>query len=261
MLIRNRKDILYLGTIWRETIVEEMNKDAALHSIVKESIIDMIKSGEYQPNTKLPTEAEFCNTFGVSRTTIRTALQQLTVEGYVYRVQGKGTFVAENKIKQSLTSTVEQFSEQITLQGKAPSIKVLQLKVIEATDFLAKQFNQNIGDPVNCLERMRYVNDAPLQYEISYLPWHKAPGLDSAACEKSLYKMLETKYNIKIRKTIEHLELVLADDTISKKLEIPAGSPCFLLETFAYAEDETAIEYSKTIFRGDRAHFVIERNY
>lgn len=69
--------------------MEEMNKDAALHSIVKESIIDMIKSGEYQPNTKLPTEAEFCNTFGVSRTTIRTALQQLTVEGYVYRVQGK----------------------------------------------------------------------------------------------------------------------------------------------------------------------------
>ncbi|HEO8422037.1 GntR family transcriptional regulator [Niallia sp. FSL W8-0635] len=241
--------------------MEELNKEAALHSIVKESIINMIKSGEYQPNTKLPTEAEFCKTFGVSRTTIRTALQQLTVEGYVYRVQGKGTFVAENKVKQSLTSTVEQFSEQIMMQGKDPSIKVLQLKVIEATDFLAKQFKQKIGDPVNCLERMRYVNNAPLQYEISYLPWYKVPGLDSAACERSLYKMLETKYNIKISKTVEHLELILADDTISRKLEIPSGSPCFSLETFAYADDETAIEYSRTIYRGDRAHFIIERNY
>jgi len=241
--------------------VEEVNKEAALHSIVKESIINMIKSGEYQSNTKLPTEAEFCKTFGVSRTTIRTALQQLTIEGYVYRIQGKGTFVAENKVKQSLTSTVEQFSEQIMMQGKNPSIKVLQLKVIEATDFLAKQFKQNLGDPVNCLERMRYVNDAPLQYEISYLPWYKVPGLDSAACEKSLYKMLETKYNIKISKTVEHLELILADDTISKKLEIAPGSPCFLLETFAFSEDEAAIEYSKTIYRGDRAHFIIERNY
>ncbi len=69
--------------------VETMNKEAALHSIVEESIIDLIKNGEYQTNTKLLTEAEFCKYIGVSRTTVRTALQQLNVEGYIYRVQGK----------------------------------------------------------------------------------------------------------------------------------------------------------------------------
>ena len=239
----------------------EVNKDSALHSIVKESIINLIKSGEYPANTKLPTEAEFCNKYGVSRTTIRTALQQLTMEGYVYRVQGKGTFVAEKKVQQSLTSTVEQFSEQIMMQGKNPRIKVLNLKVIEATPILAEHFNKDIGDPVNRLERIRYVNETPLQYEIAYLPWNNVPGLDSEACEISLYKMLEQKYNVRISKTIEHLEIILADELLSEKLGISIGSPCFLLETFAYTEEGNVIEYSKTTYRGDRAHFVIERNY
>lgn len=103
--------------------METVNKDGALHSIIKDSIIDLIKNGEYKPNTKLPTEAEFCETYKVSRTTVRTALQQLTVEGYIYRVQGRGTFVSENKVRQFLTSTVEQFSEQITMQGKTPPLK------------------------------------------------------------------------------------------------------------------------------------------
>jgi len=241
--------------------VTEANKDSALHSIVKDSIINLINNGEYKANTKLPTEAEFCKKYGVSRTTIRTALQQLTIEGYVYRVQGKGTFVAEKKVKQSLTSTVEQFSDQIMMQGKNPRIKVLNLKVIEATPILAQYFEREVGAPVNLLERIRYVNDTPLQYEIAYLPWNSTPGLDTKACEKSLYKMLEQKYNIKINKTIEHLELTLADEIVAEKLDIPIGSPCFLLETFAYTEDGRVIEYSKTIFRGDRAHFVIERNY
>jgi len=73
--------------------------------------------------------------------------------------------------------------------------------------------------------------------------------------------VLESQFNLKVKHTVEHLELTLADDVISKKLEIPTGFPCFLLETHAYTEDGMEIEYSKTIFRGDRAHFVIERNY
>lgn len=241
--------------------METVNKDGALHSIIKDSIIDLIKNGEYKPNTKLPTEAEFCETYKVSRTTVRTALQQLTVEGYIYRVQGRGTFVSENKVRQFLTSTVEQFSEQITMQGKNPSIKVLNLKVIEANSFLANLLGQNIGDPINKLERIRYVNDLPLQYEIAYLPWYKTPGLNIEACEKSLFKVLESQFNLKVKRTVEHLELTHADEVISEKLDIPAGSPCFLLETHTYTEDGLEIEYSKTIFRGDRAHFVIERNY
>ncbi|MGJ7910153.1 GntR family transcriptional regulator [Neobacillus sp. LXY-1] len=237
------------------------NEESALHLKVKDAIISLIKAGEYKPNTQLPTEAEFCKIYGVSRTTVRTALQQLVSEGYVYRQQGRGTFVSNNKVKQKLTSTVQTFTEQIAMQGKNPLIKVLNLQVIPADSFLAEIFDLNEGDPINKLERARYVNDEPLQYEIAYLPWKITPGLNQEDCEKSLYHLLERQFRLKVKRTVEYLEIAAVEQDIAEILHIQEGSPCFSLETYAHASDETVIEYSKTIFRGDMANFVIERNY
>ncbi|MBS4174567.1 GntR family transcriptional regulator [Bacillus sp. FJAT-49736] len=233
----------------------------ALHNKVKESIIQLIKSGEYTPHTQLPTEAEFCEKFGVSRTTVRTALGQLTLEGYVYRKQGKGTFVSGQKVKQVLTTTANNFSEQLTNQGKSPTIKVIGLTVIQSDEFMDEIFTLQKGDPVNRLERIRYADNEPLQYEISYLPWKKTPGLDAKECEKSLYRLLNQQFGLKIKRTIEYLELCIADKEIADKLKVKVGAPCFSLITYAYLEDGSPIEYSKTVFRGDKANFVIERHY
>lgn len=239
----------------------EAKDGSALNLKVKDAILQLINDGEYKPDSQLPTEAEFCEKYGVSRTTVRTALQQLSVEGYVYRKRGSGTYVSVNKVKQILTTTVEHFSKQITMQGKKPLIKVLQLDVIPADEYLSEQLKIPEGEPVNMLERVRFVNEEPLQYEIAYLPWYKTPALNREACEKSLYNFLETQYGLKISKTIESLELFIADKNSAEKLHISLGEPCFALDTIAYLNDGTIIEYSKTIYRGDLAHFVIERNY
>lgn len=242
-------------------MTEEIKDGNALHIQVKEAIINLIKDGEYPPDSQLPTEAEFCEKYGVSRTTVRTALQQLTAEGYVYRKRGSGTFVSSNKVKQVLTTTIERFSDQISMQGKKPSIKVINLEVIPADDYLMNLLKLDEGEPVNMLERIRYVNDEPIQYEIAYLPWYKTPAINKEGCEESLYKLLQTQYNLHVSKTIENLVLYFPDEEVAKKLQIPIGNPCFSLDTHAYLEDGTIIEYSKTIFRGDLTHFIIERNY
>lgn len=237
------------------------NEESSLHLKVKEGIISLIKSGEYKPNTKLPTEADFCKQYGVSRTTVRAALQQLVNEGYVYRQQGRGTFVSNNKVKQTLTSTVQNFSEQIMKQGKNPGIKVINLQVIPADSFLAEIFDVNEGDPINKLERVRFVNEEPLQFELAYLPWKITHSLNKEDCEKSLYGFLEKQIGIKIKRSVEYLEITSAESEIADLLIMDVSAPCFSLETYAYTDNETLIEYSKTIFRGDRANFVIERNY
>ncbi|WHY00368.1 GntR family transcriptional regulator [Neobacillus sp. DY30] len=242
-------------------MMEELKDNGALHQQVKDAIIQLINNGEYKPHTQLPTEAEFCEKYGVSRTTVRTALQQLSAEGYVYRKRGSGTFVSANKVKQKLTTTVEKFAEQITMQGKTPSIKVLELEVIPADEYLSDLLKIDVGQPVNVLERVRFVNDEPIQYETAYLPWYKTPGLNKQACKNSLYQLLASQFNLKISKTVETLELFIADEASAEKLHIHIGDPCFSLDTLAYLNDGTIIEYSKTIFRGDLAHFVIERNY
>ncbi|CAM4179901.1 GntR family transcriptional regulator [Lederbergia lenta] len=241
--------------------MEFSNDTQALHIRVKEEIIKMIKEEQYKPNTILPTEAEFCRLFKVSRTTVRTALQQLTVEGYIYREQGRGTFVADSKIKQTLSNTEVRFREQLMTQGKKASIRVVSLEVVPGSILHSKIFGINEGDPVNRLERIRYANEDPLQYEIAYIPWFKAPGLNEEKCSNSLYKLLEVQFDLKIKRTVEHIELVMADSFLSEQLNIPVDTPCFSIETSAYLEDGSQIEYSKAVFRGDRANFEIERLY
>lgn len=116
---------------------------SSMHQQIKEEIIQKIESGDYEPQSKLPTEAAFCDAFGVSRTTVRAALQQLTQEGYVIRRQGQGTFVAEPKIRTNLSQTITSFNEQVASQGKKPTIKVLSLQVVAADEQLAEVLKQS----------------------------------------------------------------------------------------------------------------------
>lgn len=82
-----------------------MDKNQSLHAYIKDELLDRIKSEKYKKGEQIPTELELCEEFNVSRTTVRTALNQLTLEGYLERHQGKGTYVADQKVSQTLSHT------------------------------------------------------------------------------------------------------------------------------------------------------------
>lgn len=238
-------------------------QEASLYSLVKKSISEKIQAGIYNVGDKLPTEMELCSEYNVSRTTVRIALDQLALEGKIVKIQGSGTFVSKPKISQSLSTAGKGFVDQILEQGYEPNIVILDLRVIPADASLAKRLQIKENDPVNRLERLRFANEEPLQYETSYVPWSFAPGLinDAEDCKRSLYKLLQTKYNVKIHKTLEELEPILADEKVSGHLNVPRGTPIFSLETITYNDVQIPIEYSEAVFRGDRYKFTIERFY
>lgn len=232
-----------------------------LYSIVKDKILEMIKSGKYRVGEQLPTETELCKQFNVSRTTVRLALQQLVLEGRIYRIQGKGTFVSKPKIRQTFTSSDKGFAEQMIDQGLRPESKVFELQVIPATPALAEALQIQENDPVNKLARVRYADSEPLQYEISYIPWKFTPGLVNEDCGGSLFQLLRIKFQLIVHRTVEFVEPILADECISGYLNISDGAPAFFVETTTYTTEDVPIEYSQAYFRGDRSKFVIERNY
>ncbi|RHW35749.1 GntR family transcriptional regulator [Neobacillus notoginsengisoli] len=238
-------------------------QESSLYSLVKKSISEKIQSGLYKVGDKLPTEMELCAEYNVSRTTVRLALDQLALEGRIVKVQGSGTFVSKPKISQSLSTAGKGFVDQIIEQGYLPNIEILDLRVIPADKSLSKKLKIKENDPVNRLERIRYVNDEPMQYEIAFIPWHFAPGLinDAEDCKNSLFKLLQLKYNVKIKKTLEEIEPILADENVSKQLNISRSTPIFSLETITYNDNDDPIEYSEAVFRGDRYKFTIERLY
>ncbi|WP_077328642.1 GntR family transcriptional regulator [Virgibacillus siamensis] len=238
-----------------------MDKKQALHAYIKEELLKRIKSGEYKVGEKIPTEHELCQTFNTSRTTIRTALNQLTLEGYLTRQQGSGTFVADKKVKQTLSNTVHRYSDQVKVQGKKPEISLLSISVIPADDVLQETLPVHTNDPIQRIERVRKANDEPTQYEISFIPWSIAPGITQHHAETSLYRTLKETFHIHVAKTTEHIEITLADERLSTHLKCEPGLPCFYIETVAEDSTGKKVEYSRSYFRGDKTNFMIERNY
>ncbi|SHN34811.1 GntR family transcriptional regulator [Gracilibacillus kekensis] len=238
-----------------------MDKKQSLHTHIKNELLSRIKNSTFQKGEKIPTELELCKEFDVSRTTVRAALNQLTLEGYLERVQGRGTFVADKKVSQTLSQTVKRYIDQIEVQGKIAEIILINLSVIPATTSLQAALNVPLNDPIQKIERVRKANNSPTQYEISYIPWNVAPGITKEQAETSLYKALKNDFHVSIAKTTEHIEIALSDETTSYYLNSEIGLPCFYIETVADNNDGDKIEYSQSYFRGDKTNFVIERYY
>lgn len=238
-----------------------MEKNQSLHAYIKEELLNRIKANEFKKGEKIPTEFDLCKDFNVSRTTVRTALNQLTVEGYLVRKQGKGTFVADPKVKQTLSHTMNRYSDQVAVQGKKAEITLINLEVIPATERLLQSLDVTINDPIQRIERIRKANGDITQYEIAYVPWNVAPGITKEHAETSLYAAMKNDFNVHIAKTTENMEITLADELTSAHLDCEQGLPCFYIETVAENEQEKKIEFSRSYFRGDKTNFMIERNY
>lgn len=237
------------------------NESKVLHSFVKDKLEQDIRRGKYRTGDKLPSEYQLCSDYQVSRTTVRLALQQLEMEGKITKVRGSGSFVSKPKVVQSLTSSAKTFADQMTAQNLRPRSQVISVKVVPATELLAKQLQITDDEPVNEIIRIRYASDEPLQHETSYIPWALAPGLVEQDCEGSLYQMLRIKYNVKISRTLESVEPIMVTEAMSQLLRVPKGTPALYLETTAYEASGKPIEYSIGVFRGDRSKFTIERHY
>lgn len=238
-----------------------MKKNQALHAYIKEELLDRIKSGQYKQGDQIPTESDLCKEFSVSRTTVRTALTQLTLEGNLVRKQGKGTFVAEPKLRQTLSHTVKRYRDQVSVQGKRAEISLVAVEVIPAVDFLKDALKVEQDTPVQRVERIRSANGEPTQYEIAYIPWDIAPGITRAHAESSLYVSLKEVFDVHVSKTTENIEIVLSDERISEHLNCDTGTPLFFMETVAEGSNGQIIEYSNSYFRGDKINFLIERVY
>lgn len=233
----------------------------SLHAFIKEELIERIKTNVYNIGDQFPTENELCEEFDVSRTTIRIALSQMTEEGYLIRQRGRGTFVAEPKVNQVLSHTENRFSQQLQAQGKKGKITLKKIEVVPARGGKQAKLGLSENDPIQKIKRIRSANDTVTQYEVAYVPWEIAPGLSKEQLESSLYETLSDKYNIKISKTTEIVEITLADKDVSHYLECEVGHPCFYIETIAEDENNRVIEFSRSYFRGDRTTFRIERLY
>lgn len=239
---------------------ESINKNTPvpMYYQLKKIILDMIKSGNLKPGDMIPTELELSEMFGISRTTTRQALLELVMEGQLYRVKSKGTFVAEKRVIQDFTNVIRASHNLLQSQNVRTTTKVLELTTVKAKELVSKMLQIEEGEEVIHLSRLRFVNDEPNVLADAYLPMSCKDMLDMDMNKTGLYQFLDMRKETTPARAVRELESISADESEAELLQIGVGDPIQLTTSVTYTKDDKPIEYSIAKFRGDRNVFRCE---
>ena len=154
-----------------------LDKDSPIPLYIqfKEYLLDRIERGELEPDQRLPSEREFCDQFGVSRITIRQALNELVRDGMIQSVPGKGTFVGRKQ--EGEFHPLASFSQQMRTRGQIPSSRLLEQAVVHASQRLARELQIRTHSEVVLIERLRLADGEPCVLQAAYLPSQLCPGI------------------------------------------------------------------------------------
>jgi GntR family transcriptional regulator len=217
------------------------------HQQLREILLDVIASSS--PETPIPSERDLATRYGVARMTVRQAVESLVAEGRLFKVAGKGTFVARPKVDQQARLT--SFGEEMTRRGMVASSTVLTFGRVAATAQLGRDLNTAAGSPLVYLKRLRHADGSPMSVERLWLPEQLVPGLADGPAPESMYATLSLKYGLAPDWGEDVIEAAVADSEIGAALEVKAGSPVLRIERHSYA-GPIVVAYSVSIYRADR---------
>ncbi|MGX7825580.1 GntR family transcriptional regulator [Actinokineospora sp. 24-640] len=224
---------------------------------LKRHLLDLL--GSLPPGSPIPTERSLATEFDVSRTTVRQALAELTVEGRLLRVQGKGTFAAEPKVAQRLQ--LSSYTEDMLAQGREPSTKMLDVSEIPAEADLARLLRVRAGAKVLRLHRLRLADGEPMAIETTHLPLGRFRGLRRyVSSGGSLYQVLRDRFDVEMGHAEETIETALAGPHEAELLGADVGMPMLLLSRHSFDIEERPVEWVRSVYRGDRYKFVATLN-
>jgi GntR family transcriptional regulator len=236
-------------------ITEILDRDASMPLYLQLAglLRGKIKRGEWRSGQKIPSENELNRLYGVSRMTARQVLAQLVSEDLLFRVQGKGTFVAQPKIS-TRSPAYQGIREQLEGMGYAVATRVLAKNVVPADERVARALRVTPGEPVHEIRRVRTLSDAePISLHTSYVPERLAPHLDvDDLVNRQLCVVLEVDHGLRMSKVSESLESTLPNAHEARDLRIGRTTPLLLLTHEISDPSGRLFEFSRILFRGDK---------
>ncbi len=211
-----------------------MSKKTAAYQIVYSEMKRRILTGDYGIGSLLPTENKSMQEFGVSRTTIRRAMEMLSHEGFVRSTAGKGTEVINFKTRQSLNA-VSSLSETLRRKGKQVRSKSLYIDEAPADEGFAESLQLEPSAMVTRFQRIQLSDEVPVAYMKNYIPSELIPdAAQHMTADQSLYIFLETRYGILIDKACDRITARVATFTEAQILNIPVGEALIELSRICY---------------------------
>ncbi|TCD15498.1 GntR family transcriptional regulator [Oricola cellulosilytica] len=217
---------------------------------------DLISSRKLEQGQALPTERDIAEMSGLSRVTVRRAVDDLVRAGTLVRRHGSGTFVAPSptRVQQSL-STLTSFSEDMARRGLATRSVWLGRGLFTPSPDEMMSLGLSVEDRVARFERLRFAAEVPLAIERAAIASDVLP--DPAAVDQSLYEALE-RLNARPSKAVQRISAALVEPADAELLQIGRCDAVLKIERISYLSSGRAIELTRSIYRGDAYDFVAE---
>lgn len=221
---------------------------------VASDIRSRIEDGTYQPGAKLPTIPEFCALYGISKITVKHAMDELERLGLIARRRGSGTYVKggcheSNGVDTSsaLSSTLGGFTTEHESLGERVSVVLHELTICYPSQSVARELGITEDDCCYHILRTLMANDVPQQDQDVYIPLSVVPSLFRRHAESSLYRYLEQELGLKIASAHRHVSAVCAPKEVAEHLRITNDVPVLRVEQVSFLDDGRACERSVSI--------------
>jgi len=216
-------------------------------SATRQQVLDLI--ARLGIGTAIPSERQLSADLGVSRLTVRAALDALAREGYVVRRRGSGTYVQQPKIAQELT---------MRRRGMTPGSRTLSMETELAGARLGRLLRVSPSEKILVIKRLRLADGETMAIEALHLPSALVPGLEAKDLGGSFYELLRDRYGVDIASGTQAIEPTVTNEEESAALGVPLHSPAFLFERTSRDDEGRTVEYVQSVYRGDRYRIVTE---
>jgi GntR family transcriptional regulator len=217
--------------------------------MVRERIIGLLEN--LNVGDPIPPERVLAEDCDVSRLTVRRAVDDLVNDGYLTRRQGSGTYVARPTITQSPSAS--SFSLGMRQRGLTPATRVLGVEHREAGARLSWRLRIAPSDDVLVIRRLRLADDEPVAVATSHLAASQVPDFPTDELERrSLYEVLRERYGISVSSGTQTVEPTVTSPAETEALQVPPYAPAFLFRTTTRTAEGVVVEFTRTVFRGDR---------
>lgn len=226
-----------------------------LYAQVEAELASCIAGGHLKPGDQLPTESELMQRFGVSRPTIRQAIQNLATRGLVEIRRGKGTFATLPKMTQPLES-LSGFVEDMQILGRNATARVIDKQIVKAGQAVARNLEVAPDTDVVRIQRVRLADGIPVSFDDTFLPLDIGRKIMADDLEtQPIFSLLEDKYGIPLTEAEYRLEALAAEPAIARALGVEPLTPMLVIERVSYRQGNHPIDYETLYYRGDLVRF------
>ena len=222
-----------------------------LYFQIEEDIKKAIENGSLKAGDTVPTEDKLCQEYNVSRITVRTAIQLLVDQGYLYKQQGKRTIVLGKQLKRD-ASELSGFSDDAFRNGKKPGSKTISLSYETPPSWVTSAMKLETTKKLPKLTRVRYTDNDPIAVQVCYLSPHLNISVKELEEIESLYKFLQTTKGIHVVQGEEFLHAAIVPKNMAPHLDLDECSAVLVVRRISYDETGMIVECVEGFYRSDR---------